>query len=78
MYLRYAQEYGGQKLHLVEVHTDESVSREALCGRVCSKRGTWRMTINCPLGNACKKCLKVADRAREALPTIGVHINMSA
>lgn len=78
MYLRYAQEYGGQKLHLVEVNTDESVSDKTLCGRVCSKRGTWRMTINCPLGNACKKCLKVADRAREALPTIGVHINMSA
>ena len=77
MYLRYAQEYGGQKLHLVEAHTDGSVSLRALCGRKPSKRGNWRMTINCPLGNACKKCLNVADRAREVLPTIGVHINMS-
>jgi len=78
MYLRYAQEYGGQKLHLVEAHTDESVSLRALCGRKPAKRGDWRMTINCPLGNACKKCLKVADRVNEVLPTIGVHINMSA
>ncbi len=78
MYLRYAQEYGGQRLHLVEEHTDGSVSYRSLCGRKPAKRGSWRMTINCPLGNACKKCLKVADRAREALPTIGVHINMSA
>lgn len=77
MNLRYAQEYGGQRLHLVEAHTDESVSYRALCGRKPKKRGTWRMTINCPLGNACKKCLRVANGVREPLPTIGVHINMS-
>ena len=78
MNLRYAQEFGGQRLHLVEAHTDGSVSLQSLCGRRPAKRGTWRMTINCPLGHACRKCLKVADRAEESLPTIGVHINMSA
>jgi len=74
--LRYAQEYGSQQLHLVEAHTDGSVSYRALCGRKPKKRGTWRMTINCPLGNACKKCLKVADRLRETLPTVGIHIDV--
>lgn len=78
MNLRYAQEYGGQKLHLVESHTDGSVSYRALCGRKPGKRGTWRMTINCPLGNACKKCLKVADRLKETTPAVGVVIDMAA
>lgn len=76
--LRYAQEYGGQRLHLVEAHTDGSVSYRSLCGHKPKKRGTWRMTINCSLGEACKKCLKVAGRMRESLPTIDVHINMSS
>lgn len=78
MNLRYAQEYGGQRLHLVEAHTDGSVSYRALCGKKPAKRGNWRMTINCPLGNACKKCLKVADRAKETLPTVGLHIDVTA
>ena len=76
--LRYAQEYGGQQLHLVEAHTDGSVSYKALCGRRPGKRGTWRMTINCPLGHACKKCLKAADRLRETLPTVGLYIDVKA
>ena len=78
MNLRYAQEYGGQRLHLVEAHTDGSVSYRSLCGRKPSKRGHWRMTINCSLSNAGKKCLKVADRAREALPTVGIYIDVTA
>ncbi len=76
--LRYAQEYGGQKLHLVQAHTDGSVSYQALCGRKPRKRGNWRMTINCPFGNACKKCLKVADRLRESTPTVGISIDVTA
>lgn len=76
--LRYAQEYGGQRLHLVEAHTGGRVSSRALCGRRPDKRGTWRMTINVPLGNACKKCLKVADQSREATPTVGLVINVKA
>lgn len=55
---RYAQEYGGQKLHLVEEMNSQEVAFRALCGRNPSKRGTWRMTINVPLGNACKNCTK--------------------
>ena len=78
MNLRYAQEYGGQRLHLVEAHTDGEVSYRALCGKKPDKRGNWRMTINCPLGNACKKCLKVAGRAKEALPTVDIHIDVTA
>ena len=78
MNLRYAQEYGGQRLHLVEAHTDDSVSYRALCGRRPRTRGNWRMTINCPLGNACKKCISVADRLKEAMPTVGISIDVSA
>ena len=76
--LRYAQEYGGQKLHLVEAHTDGTVSYRSLCGRKPQNRGTWRMTVNCSFGNACKKCLKVADRLREPLPTVDLHIDVKA
>jgi len=54
MYLRYAQEYGGQRLHLVEEHTDGSVSLRA------------------------QKCLKVADRVKETLPTVGLYIDVTA
>jgi len=78
MNLRYAQEYGGQKLHLVEAHTDGSVSYRALCGRRPRQRGTWRMTINCPLGNACKKCLKVSKKLMEKAPTVGIFIDVAA
>ena len=62
--MRYAQEYGGQKLHLVEEYIDNMtnqtlISRKALCGRKPDKRGQWRMTINMPLGHACKNCMRV-------------------
>jgi hypothetical protein len=73
--VRYAQEYGGQKLHLVrEVDPAFNRGREvemvALCGRRPSKRGDWRMTINVPLGHACKGCLRVWRSlvAREVTP----------
>ena len=52
---RYAQEYGGQKLHLVQGFGNQ-VSYRALCGRTPKRRGTWRMTINVSLGHACKNC----------------------
>ena len=59
-----AQEYGGQRLHLVrEVDPTFNGGREvedhALCGRSNGKRGHWRMTINVPLANACKNCVRV-------------------
>lgn len=60
--MRYAQEYSGQKLHLVrelDLQLDgRHVSFTALCGRQPIKRGEWRMTINVPLKAECKNCRK--------------------
>jgi len=59
---RYAQERGGQKLHLVEEFGGGRVSDIALCGRQPKTRGSWRMTINVPLAHACRRCLAAWDR----------------
>lgn len=64
----YAQIKGGNKLHLVEEHIDnygggKSVG-QPLCGIVALK---YRMTINLPLGNACKNCQRVFN-ARASKP----------
>jgi len=65
MFARFAQEYGGQKLHIVEADAnDEKVSSRAICGRDCSRRGNWRMTINMPLANLCKNCGRIARDVR--------------
>lgn len=66
---RYAQEYGGQKLHLVEDFGHGKVAFRALCGRTPNRRGAWRMTINVSLGEACKKCLKMTGE-RPNLPVV--------
>ena len=55
---RYAQEQPGQRLHLVEMWVDGTEAQRALCGREPTSRGDWRMTINVPLANACRSCLK--------------------
>ena len=61
MFARFAQEYGGQKLHIVEADANtETVSSRAICGRTCNKRGNWRMTINMPLAHLCRNCGRVA------------------
>jgi len=61
MFARFAQEYGGQKLHIVEADAnDKTVSARAICGRDCSKRGNWRMTINMPLASLCRNCGRIA------------------
>lgn len=52
---RYAQEHKGEKLHLVYDLANGNVTTP-FCGKRI--RG-WRMTINMPLGNACKNCLRV-------------------
>jgi hypothetical protein len=65
MNLRYAQEYGGQQLHLVTNYGDGKVAFRAACGRTPARRGTWRMTINVPLGHACKNCLRVLQTRRD-------------
>lgn len=61
----YAQIKKGQKLHLVyeagEGHNGEIVHSgnlsRPLCGRPMGRE--YRMNINLPLGNACKRCLRV-------------------
>jgi len=64
--MRYAQVKGGQKLHLVfepgEGWTEDALIpagylSDPLCGRQVD--GNYRMTINFPLGHACKNCLRV-------------------
>lgn len=63
--MRYAQYRGGQKLHLVyepgEGKDDSSIVRAGyLSAPLCGKQGgAYRMTINMPLGNACRGCLRV-------------------
>lgn len=66
--MRYMQIKGGQKLHLV-YEPGEGISSETLipagnisspiCGRGFDEHGRFRMTINVPLANACKRCLRV-------------------
>jgi hypothetical protein len=67
--MRYAQIRGGQKLHLV-YEPGEGIDSahlmaagflsDPLCGRTFD--GNYRMTINMPLGAACKNCLRVWRR----------------
>lgn len=65
MFAKFAQEYGGQKLHIVEADSNtKTVAQEAICKRNCSKRGNWRMTINVPLANLCGNCRRVAHNVQ--------------
>lgn len=59
--LTYAQARAKRQLHLVA--TDgELVESVALCGRRPTREdGRWRMTINVPLGHACKDCRRKVD-----------------
>lgn len=61
--MTYAQERFGMKLHLVDVVNGRPMLT-ALCGRTV---GSWRMTINLPLGHACRNCVRVA-RAENPSP----------
>ena len=65
MNARFAQEYGGQRLHIVKADAnDQTISMRAICGRTCEKRGSWRMTVNMPFANLCKNCNRVAHNVR--------------
>jgi hypothetical protein len=55
--MRYAQEKSGEKLHLVFTYNGK-VS-QPICGK---KVKGYRMTINAPLGHACKRCLNVSSK----------------
>ena len=66
MFARFCQEYGGQKLHIVEVDAnDETILMGAICGRTTQKRGGWRMSINSPLGNLCGNCDRISRTYQE-------------
>ena len=61
MFARFAQEYGGQKLHIVQADANTNiVSSRAICGRDCSKRRNWRYSINISLGELCGNCKRFA------------------
>lgn len=55
--MKYAQQKGGQKLHLVYELPTGGVT-QPICGQ---KVNGYRMTINVPLGHACKKCRRRID-----------------
>ena len=66
--MRYLQVESGQKLHLVYEagegpRADSLIPRgrlsAPLCGRGFREDGGYRMTINVPLGHACKRCQRV-------------------
>ncbi len=66
--MRYMQIKGGQKLHLVyEAGEGRSLDKlmpaghvsAPICGRGFSDQGRYKMTINVPLANACKRCLRI-------------------
>lgn len=73
--MKYLQVKGGQKLHLV-YEPGEGVDSKSLirfghisapiCGRGFDENGNYRMTINVPLGNACKRCLRVYNARHRA------------
>lgn len=52
--MRYAQIKSGHKLHLV--FEADGVVSNPLCG---THVDGYRMTINVPLGHACKRCMRV-------------------
>lgn len=70
--MTYAQVRSRQKLHLVyepgEGRDDQHIIRvgylsRPLCGRRVAPSG-YRMTINAPLGHACRRCLSLYARRR--------------
>jgi len=66
MRIRFAQEYGGQKLHIVEDFGNGEVGFRALCGRMPVKRGSWRLTFNFPMGYCCGNCRRVLESYKRA------------
>jgi endogenous inhibitor of DNA gyrase (YacG/DUF329 family) len=60
MEIRFAQEKGGQKLHIVPVIQGDTVANTALCGKQVRR---WRMTCNLPLAYCCKNCNRI-DKQR--------------
>lgn len=72
--MRYMQIKPKQKLHLVyeagegkdKSHLIEAGHISApICGRGFDEYGNFRMTINAPLGNACKNCLRIIRKLNQ-------------
>lgn len=65
--MRYAQVESGQRLHLVcepgEEYRGEIIRAGYLSAPLCGRRfnGGYRMTINLPMGHACRNCRRVLD-----------------
>lgn len=63
--MRYAQVKGGQRLHLAcepgEEYRGEVIRKGYLSHPLCGRPvpDGYRMTINVPLANACRNCLRV-------------------
>ena len=80
--MRYMQINAGNKLHLV-YEAGEGVNSQNLiragfvsapiCGRGLKEGGGYRMTINAPLGKACKRCLKLLNK-KTPEPSCEVHL----
>jgi len=69
--MRYAQIKSGKKLHLIceagEVYWGEIIRKDHQSAPLCKTsafHGNYRMTINVPLGNACKNCLRVYNSGK--------------
>ncbi len=56
--MRYLQIKGENKLHLVFEY--KGFISHPICGRKIPKSG-YKMTINVPLGHACKKCQQISN-----------------
>lgn len=67
----YAQIKSGRKLHLAcqagEEYRGDVIRAGYLSNPLCGQRfdGSYRMTINVPLGNACRKCRSIATRQQD-------------
>jgi hypothetical protein len=60
-YFIYAQEFEGQKLHLVEDFGHDQIANRAICGRTNAKRGSWRLVSPFPMRYACHNCCRIWD-----------------
>lgn len=70
--MRYAQIKSGQRLHIVCEAGEEFHGEVIRAGHVSAPlcgtrhfRGSYRMTINVPLANACRNCMRVYQSARD-------------
>ena len=69
--MTYAQISSGRKLHLVceagEEYRGEIIRKGFLSNPLCGQKTSenYRMIINVPLANACKKCIRVAQTTEQ-------------